>query len=595
MGSASVLSSVFFHKNVRSKIVIESDSDSVLQSGHLYQVLSRMLSQLTIKHYAIVEQLDLELQNGMTVITGETGAGKSIMLDALSLTLGDRADKEVIQPGQDKAEISASFIISDNPDAQDWLREQDYEADDSCILRRIVTAEGRSKAYINGHPVTLNELKQLGDMLVDIHSQHEHQSLLKTATHQRLLDDYCETRKLAAQVAEKAQAWRALNDELEELQSQAEEHNARFELQQYQLRELDELNLGDAEYPELEAEHQQLSHAETILNTLQSALDICRDNDSQNLQSAIAQVIGLLDDLPYRSKQVESAYELLNTAMIQLEEAGSELNHAADAMEINPGRLQEVDERLSAVHQLARKHRVKPDELAGFHQELKEQLGSVSSADEQLEKLQQQLDALAQEYQKLADSLSDKRKKGAKALSEAVNRQLHKLDMKTASFSVALQENSGPRLSGKGNESIEFLVSTNPGQSPKALIKIASGGELSRISLAIQVVTAQTSAIPSLIFDEVDVGIGGTVALSVGELLRQLGDKGQVLCVTHQAQVASQGHQHLYVSKAAGKSAISTRVEALTGEDKVTEIARMLGGNADNESSMAHARQMMAS
>lgn len=595
MGSASELSSVFFHKNVRSKIVIESDSDSVLQSGHLYQVLSRMLSQLTIKHYAIVEQLDLELQNGMTVITGETGAGKSIMLDALSLTLGDRADKEVIQPGQDKAEISASFIISDNPDAQDWLREQDYEADDSCILRRIVTAEGRSKAYINGHPVTLNELKQLGDMLVDIHSQHEHQSLLKTATHQRLLDDYCETRKLAAQVAEKAQAWRALNDELEELQSQAEEHNARFELQQYQLRELDELNLGDAEYPELEAEHQQLSHAETILNTLQSALDICRDNDSQNLQSAIAQVIGLLDDLPYRSKQVESAYELLNTAMIQLEEAGSELNHAADAMEINPGRLQEVDERLSAVHQLARKHRVKPDELAGFHQELKEQLGSVSSADEQLEKLQQQLDALAQEYQKLADSLSDKRKKGAKALSEAVNRQLHKLDMKTASFSVALQENSGPRLSGKGNESIEFLVSTNPGQSPKALIKIASGGELSRISLAIQVVTAQTSAIPSLIFDEVDVGIGGTVALSVGELLRQLGDKGQVLCVTHQAQVASQGHQHLYVSKAAGKSAISTRVEALTGEDKVTEIARMLGGNADNESSMAHARQMMAS
>lgn len=595
MGSASELSSVFFHKNVRSKIVIESDSDSVLQSGHLYQVLSRMLSQLTIKHYAIVEQLDLELQNGMTVITGETGAGKSIMLDALSLTLGDRADKEVIQPGQDKAEISASFIISDNPDAQDWLREQDYEADDSCILRRIVTAEGRSKAYINGHPVTLNELKQLGDMLVDIHSQHEHQSLLKTATHQRLLDDYCETRELAAQVAEKAQAWRALNDELEELQSQAEEHNARFELQQYQLRELDELNLGDAEYPELEAEHQQLSHAETILNTLQSALDICRDNDSQNLQSAIAQVIGLLDDLPYRSKQVESAYELLNTAMIQLEEAGSELNHAADAMEINPGRLQEVDERLSAVHQLARKHRVKPDELAGFHQELKEQLGSVSSADEQLEKLQQQLDALAQEYQKLADSLSDKRKKGAKALSEAVNRQLHKLDMKTASFSVALQENSGPRLSGKGNESIEFLVSTNPGQSPKALIKIASGGELSRISLAIQVVTAQTSAIPSLIFDEVDVGIGGTVALSVGELLRQLGDKGQVLCVTHQAQVASQGHQHLYVSKAAGKSAISTRVEALTGEDKVTEIARMLGGNADNESSMAHARQMMAS
>lgn len=554
-----------------------------------------MLNQLTIRHYAIVEQLDLELKAGMTVITGETGAGKSIMLDALALTLGDRADKDVIQPGQDKAEISASFSINDNPEASQWLAEQDYDADEECILRRIVNADGRSKAYINGNPVTLNELKQLGEMLVDIHSQHEHQSLMKTATHQRLLDDYCETRDLAAEVAEKAQTWQALNNKLQEIREAAEEHNARFELQQYQLKELDELALGEGEYPELEAEHQQLTHAETIVSTLQGALDLCRDSDEQNIQSALGQVLSLLDDLPYRSTAVESAYEMLNTAMIQVEEAGAELNRAADSMEINPERLQEVDERLSAVHQLARKHHVKADELAAFHQDLKQQLSGASSADEQLAKLEKELAVLKQAYQSVAEKLSKERDKGAKTLSKAVNEQLARLDMKSASFSVALHKAASDKPSSKGNESIEFLVSTNPGQPPKPLIKIASGGELSRISLAIQVVTAQTSAIPSLIFDEVDVGIGGQVALSVGELLRKLGEKGQVLCVTHQAQVASQGNHHLYVSKSAGKSAISTKVEELSGEAKVTEIARMLGGDANNESSMAHARQMMAS
>jgi len=554
-----------------------------------------MLNQLTIKHYAIVEQLDLELKPGMTVITGETGAGKSIMLDALSLTLGDRADKDVIQPGQDRAEISASFSIDDNPEAREWLHTQEYAADDNCILRRIITLEGRSKAYINGNPVTLQELKQLGEMLVDIHSQHEHQSLLKTSTHQRLLDDFCDTRELAASVAARAQDWLSLNSTLQAMQNEAEEHNARFELQQYQLKELDELALGMEEYPELEAEHQQLSHAETIVATLQGALDLCRENDEHNIQSALGQVMAMLDELPYRSAAVESACEMLNTAMIQLEEAGSELKRAAESLDIDPARLQDVDERLSAVHQLARKHRVKPDELAAFHQKLKEQLSDASSADEQLARLQEQLNTIKKDYQALADELSKKRNKGAKELAAAVNQQLARLDMQSASFSIALHPAASEKPASRGNESIEFLVSTNPGQPPKALIKIASGGELSRISLAIQVVTAQTSAIPSLIFDEVDVGIGGQVALSVGELLRQLGEKGQVLCVTHQAQVASQGKQHLYVSKSAGKSAISTRVEELTGEAKVTEIARMLGGNANNESSMAHARQMMAS
>ncbi len=358
-----------------------------------------MLSQLTINNYAIVEQLDLELKSGMTVITGETGAGKSIMLDALALTLGDRADKDVIQPGQDKTEICASFDIADNKQARHWLEEQDYAAEDECILRRVVTAEGRSKAYINGSPVTLSELKQLGEMLVDIHSQHEHQSLLKTATHQRLLDDFCGTSELVRQVSAAAKQWQQVNSTLDSLQSQADEHNARFELQRYQLKELDELNLSTDEYSELEDEHQQLSHAESILGTLQSALALCKDNDEQNIQAALGQVQSLLEAMPYRSQGVENAYEMLNSALIQVEEAGSELSQAAESLDMNPARLQELDERLSLIHQLARKHKVKPEELPAFHQQLQNEMGNASSADEQIEQLQQELKTLTSNYQ----------------------------------------------------------------------------------------------------------------------------------------------------------------------------------------------------
>ena len=554
-----------------------------------------MLSQLTISNYAIVEQLDLELRSGITVITGETGAGKSIMLDALALTLGDRADKEVIQPGQDKTEICANFEIANNKHALRWLDEQDYATDDECILRRVVTAEGRSKAYINGRPVTLSELKQLGEMLVDIHSQHEHQSLLKTSTHQRLLDDYCGTAELARKVAEASHAWLVQHKKLQALENQAEEHNALFELQHYQLKELNELNLAVDEYPTIEDEHQQLNHAESILSALQSAIDICKDNDEQNIQAALAQAQSLLENMPYRSASMQSAYELLSTALIQVEEASNELIQAADSLDMNPTRLQELDERLSVIHQLARKHKVKPEDLPAFHQQLQNDVGGASSADEQIAELKKELKELETSYQTLADELSKKRKSGALKLSKAINVQLKKLDMDSASFTVAMNNDGNNIPRAKGNENIEFLISTNPGQSPKPLIKIASGGELSRISLAIQVVTAQTSSIPSLIFDEVDVGIGGSVALAVGDLLRQLGEKGQVLCVTHQAQVASQGNHHLYVSKLAGKNSISTKVSELSGEEKVIEIARMLGGNAENESSMAHAREMMAS
>jgi len=556
-----------------------------------------MLTQLTINNYAIVDSLDIELQPGMTVITGETGAGKSIMLDALALTLGDRAEKDVIRADGERADISACFEILDNPQAQEWLQANDFSAGDNqeCILRRVITREGRSKAYINGQATTLNELMELGEMLVDIHSQHEHQSLLKTAVHQRLLDEYSGAQTLASEVRQLAAQWQQVRQKLDILRNQAEEHNAQFQLLSYQFKELDDLNLTLAELETIEEEHAQLSHAETFLSTTQTALDICQTNEEHNLQSALNHALSLLQEVPFESKSVKSAEALLETALIQIEEASTELARALDRFELNPQRLQELDERLAEIHQLARKHRVTPTDIPDIHARLQQQLSEMSSADEQMDNMEAELNILLKQYRQQAEILSDRRKKGAEALALAVNAQLQKLDMKAASFSIALNsnpENEAP--AAKGYESIEFLISTNPGQAPKPLIRIASGGELSRISLAIQVVTAQTSAIPSLIFDEVDVGIGGGVARSVGELLRQLGEKGQVICVTHQPQVASQGHHHYFISKNTTKDSTSTRIKILDQQEKVQEIARMLAGDKPSESSLAHAEQMLA-
>jgi DNA repair protein RecN (Recombination protein N) len=552
-----------------------------------------MLSQLTINNYAIVDHLDIELNQGMSVITGETGAGKSIMLDALGLSLGDRADKEVIRTGAERADISACFEIEGNKQAILWLKENDFDANE-CILRRVITKEGRSKAYINGQPTTLSELKALGEMLIDIHSQHEHQSLLKTATHQRLLDEYCKLQTLGSEVREIADKWRKLNRALEATQLQTEDNNAQFQLISYQAKELDELALGENELAELEEEHSQLSHAESSLSASQEVLDLCSDNEDNNIQQALNKSLSILQTIPHGSKQLDEASALLNNALIQVEEASSELSHSIAGFSLNPERLESVEQRLSNIHQLARKHRVNPKEIVALHKNLSQQLEGMAHSDVKIEAMQNELAKLLKAYHEQASALSISRQKGGLKLEKAINTQLTKLGMENAIFSLALNTETSAKPTARGYENIEFLVSTNPGQTPRAMIKVASGGELSRISLAIQVVTAQTSSIPSLVFDEVDVGIGGGVAISVGELLRLLGDKGQVLCVTHQAQVASQGHHHLYVSKSSGKNSTATEINYLSEKEKVKEVARMLGGDDLSESSLAHAAEMMA-
>ncbi len=553
-----------------------------------------MLIQLTIQNFALVEQLDLDLQKGMTAITGETGAGKSIMLDALGLALGDRADPEAIRGGAERADISATFTLGDNGEALHWLRDHDFpEQDDLCILRRVLTRDGRSRAYINGQSTTLAELKTLGEMLIDIHSQHEHQSLLKTATHQRLLDAFGTLQDAARKVHDLANRARKLQQEITMLKTASATQAAQIELLGFQSKELEELRLQADELPALEAEHKQLSHADEALGALQEVLAICNTDDEFNLEQALRRVTSLLENLPFRNPLLEEAANMLSTALIQVEEAGSSLLRASERIEQNPVRLAEVDERLGLIHKLARKHKVTPAELYAHTQQLAAQLKGLSNAAGHAEALEQELEVVLKDYRAEAERLSQKRAKAAKQLEKAVNAQLARLGMATAVFSLDLhtQKDGEPAL--QGYDAAEFLVSTNPGQPPRPLAKVASGGELSRISLAIQVVTAQTSSIPTLVFDEVDVGIGGGTARAVGELLHELGERGQILCVTHQPQVASQAHQHLLVSKSSSKNATVTSLVVLDKKQRITEIARMLGGDALTDKSLAHAKELL--
>jgi DNA repair protein RecN (Recombination protein N) len=534
----------------------------------------------------------------MTAITGETGAGKSIMLDALGLTLGDRADLDVIREGAERADISATFSLNGNTEALGWLQEHDIVApDEQCILRRVLTRDGRSRAYINGQPTTLAELKILGEMLIDIHSQHEHQSLLKTAFHQRMLDAYGSLQDLAGKVKTLAGKARALQQRIATLKAAAASSSAQIELLTFEVQELDELQLAQGELAALDAEHQQLSHADTALASLQEVRTLCSTHDEFNLERGLQRAIALLDIIPFRNPQLEEAASLLNTALIQVEEAGATLQRAADRIEQNPARLEEVDDRLAQIHRLARKHRVAPAELYQHGQDLVARLQALGGADGQVEALEKELLGVLGAWQAGAAELSKLRGKAARALEKAVNAQLARLGMATARFSLALNtDTSAANTTQPGNngfDAAEFLVSTNPGQPPRPLVKIASGGELSRISLAIQVVTAQTSAIPTLVFDEVDVGIGGGTARAVGELLQELGQKGQILCVTHQPQVAAQATQHLLVSKTSGKDATVTTLTPLDEPQRITEIARMLGGDDLSEKSLAHARELL--
>ncbi|HEY7885353.1 MAG TPA: DNA repair protein RecN [Cellvibrionaceae bacterium] len=554
-----------------------------------------MLTHLSIHNFTLVDHLDLDLKPGMTVITGETGAGKSIVLDALGQTLGDRADATRVRHGADRADITANFDINALVEAQAWLAEQELtqqEAPHECLLRRMITAEGRSKAFINGQPVTLAQLRTLGEMLMDIHSQHEHQSLLQRDNHHRLLDEFAGARELAAHTHTAWKRWQLAEQQWQHFRDNAEEVSARYQLLRYQVEELDQLALAEGEIDTLEAEQRQLTNAEGILHSSDQLLALC-DDDEQGLNTRLHQALQLLRHMEIKPSALTTVEELLTSAQIQVEEAGRELTRHLDTFELDPERLQQVEERLSSIYDIARKQRVRPEELSALHQSLAAEMTELDGGEARLNELAEECREAEARFRELAGNLSKKRQSASVRFAKGVNAYLAELSMEHARLSVQLTD-LGAKPGARGLEEVELLISTNPGQPPLPLAKVASGGELSRVSLAINVVAAENSTIPSLLFDEVDAGIGGATASRVGALLGTLARKAQILCVTHLAQVASCGNQHLRVEKTGTSKQVSTSLVALEGERKIEEIARMLGGMKVTEQSLAHAREILS-
>ncbi len=553
-----------------------------------------MLTSLTVKNFTLVESLEVDFSNGMTALTGETGAGKSLVLDALSMALGDRADTDRIRQGQDRAEVSALFDIAQSAAAAEWLTDNDFAPDgNDCLMRRILTREGRSRGYINGQPATMQQLRELGEMLMDIHSQHEHQSLLRRDSHRQMLDDFAACTTLANTLRDTHKQWSSTHQQAQKLASASDELEARKALLGFQLEELGQLALMEGELPRLEEQQQLLSNAEAILRDSHALIQLCRDGDDFNLQDGLGRAMHLLGSMPNKPVALQEVEKLLNSALIEVEEAGREIQHHLDSFELDPEQLQQIEERLSAIYQLARKHRINPEELLEKQRALQAELDQLTGGTDNLEALQQRADKLLLEYQNQATELSQVRNEAAKQLSVLVEQQFSSLSMKGARFVVNLTPIDPTNPSAHGLENIEFLIATNPGEPPKPLARIASGGELSRISLAIQVIAARHSTIATLVFDEVDVGIGGATAEVVGRLLRELGSGGQVICVTHQPQVAACAHHQLRVTKQTGADSAHSDIHRLQEDERIGEIARMLGGSTITATTLNHARELL--
>jgi len=553
-----------------------------------------MLSHLSIRNFAIASHIEIDFNAGMTVLTGETGAGKSILLDALGLALGDRADTSMVRHGESKAEISAIFDIAQHPHAIKWLTEHDLDTESQyeCILRRVITAEGRSRAYINGQPCPLGNLKSLGEQLIDIHSQHEHQSLLQKEKHREILDNFTQQDSLLSKTAEYFKCWREAANKLEMLVNNKEEIEARLQVLTFQVEELDRLALQENEITQLEQEQKQLANAELFLSKAHEAISYI-SSDESGAAKLIYSAKNSLQSLPADNDLFRETLSLFENAQIEIEEAANNLSQFIQSFEINPQRLTEIDERLSLVYQLSRKHRCAPHELCDIHLKLSQELSSLNGGEQTITQLELEVASLRSAYLKQASKASETRHANATLLQLKISEELAKMSMQTMHFEVNFTPLEERHYQAHGTETIEFLISTNPCQPAKPIAKIASGGELSRISLAIQVVIAQRSIVPTMVFDEVDVGIGGGTAEIVGNLLYSLGTKGQVICVTHLAQVASLGDQHFLISKSIDDGTVYSAIDRLDKSERTTEIARMLGGIELTEQSLAHAREML--
>ena len=552
-----------------------------------------MLVSLAINNFAIVKHLDVNWHAAMTTITGETGAGKSIAIDALSLTLGERSEASMVRAGADKAEVIACFDVKSLPAAKTWLEDKDLLADEECILRRVVSKEGRSRAYINGTPVPASQLKELGSLLVSIHGQHAHQQLTRPEHQRALLDEYAGNKALLTRVASAFKLWRQKVQEFEQLKQQQQEFSAQQQLLQYQVEELDQLEIQEDEFQQIEQEHQRLHHAQALILDGQQALDVLHENDAGNAYSALQSALSILHKAMGVDAKLGSCVELLEGAMIQLDEGASELRCYLERVEVNPERLFEVEQRLQLFMDLSRKHQVPPEALYEHHQKLADELNALSHSDERLLQLETEIDTARQDYQDAATALTQARETYAEELNLKISDSMSHLNMAGAEFAVRLT--SDPELmSVEGNDRVEFLVSANPGQPLQPLAKVASGGELSRISLAIQVIIAARVTTPTLLFDEVDVGVSGPTASAVGKLMRKLSENTQVICVTHLPQVACYGHQQQFVMKQSSQGQTQTQMTCLDTSGRIDELARLLGGDKISSTTKANAKELLS-
>ena len=552
-----------------------------------------MLINLNIIDLAVVDSLDLELEPGMTVLTGETGAGKSILLTALGLALGDRADSGYVRPNCKRAEIIVEFDLADEPLAKQWLLDHELDDENQCLIRRTVSDDGRSKAYINNRPVNLQTLQSFSRLLVEIHGQHAHLTLLDADEQRNLLDDFAAHKALLDQVNQSFNDWKLANKTLKQLLKDGSDQVEREDLLRYQLDELQQLDLENFDYPALANEHHKLANLGKILSVGQQQLEILYDNDQQSVAEMLGHCSHAISELASYAPELNGIGELLADADIQISEAAQQLRRFLDSQEADPQQMQWLENQIGVIQNLSRKHKVNAEELPELATQLAQQLDNITHSSERIESLNADCQRLLKQYQSRAEQLTVSRQRAGAELQQRISDTIKELGMPHGEFIVVIKDHQASEPQRNGNDSIEFLVSTNPGLPAKPLSKVASGGELSRISLAIQVTTSTDKTTPTMIFDEVDSGIGGGIAEIVGQKLRRLSESRQVLCVTHLPQVASQAHQHLFVAKNQQAAVTSSTVTRLTDEQRVNEVARMLGGVTITENTLAHAKEML--
>lgn len=558
------------------------------------------LLSLSIKNLAVIEAAEIDFETGLTVITGETGAGKSVILKALALMLGSRADNALIRHGQETCNVYADFALTDLKHVQEWLTKNDFDDDNNCIIRRVIKRDKGSKTYINGHPANLSQLKLLGSQLIDLHGQHEHQQLLNKAHQLKTIDalaaqDHPAHNQYLNQLKGLYSEIKALKEQAKNAQSNAEENSAKLDLLIFQVQELDDLEVSDNEFSEVNAEYSKLSNAQELLDGYQAVQFDLSENDEANIESILGRCSEKIIELKAFDPELKNAANLLNTALANIQEASQDIRLTANRTELDPERLHFLEQRLNSLIDIARKHRCKEDTLGSLHEQLSIELNALKQQIKSPESLDKEISALTNKFNQMATKVSTARSQAGRVLEKHVSEQMQLLGMTGGKFEVHFHKQDPDTLTATGIDNIEFLSSGNPGMPVQPLNKVASGGELSRISLAIQILEGSVRRAPTLIFDEVDVGVGGGTAEIVGNSLKALAQSGQVLCITHLPQVAAKGDQHLSVNKDADESSqiTSTDICMLNKNDRVQEIARMLGGIDITQNTLAHAQEML--